>query len=93
MTGDVQSARWIVLAILGRRMMVEKVHERTVRNKRHDSFRFNNSWILDRQSSKERLPVPNGAGRNHAIQPSGHAVERLITPVRSSMSSAGRDRD
>ena len=40
MTGDVQSARWIVLAILGRRMMVEKVHERTVRNKRHDSFRF-----------------------------------------------------
>src|SRR5207245_11643456 len=40
MISNVQSARWILLAILRRRIMIEKAHERTVRHVRHDTFRF-----------------------------------------------------
>src|SRR5215831_13486535 len=75
MTGNVQSACWVLLSILWHRMMVEKVHEGTVGNKWHDPFCFVIRGLETANPAKNNHKSQAQHAKTETIQPRGRGKE------------------
>jgi hypothetical protein len=72
-----------------RRMMVEKGHERTVRNKRHDPFRFIIRGFQTTNPRENDYQSQTQHAETYAIQSSGYPIERSDYACSLVLSSAG----